>query len=329
MIPSNKKPFFSLILPTYNVELYIEKCIKSILNQSYKNFEVIFVDDCGKDNSINIIKEWKKIDDRINIIQNPKNLGTFESRKKGFEAAKGNYIFFLDPDDSILPESLLKINKEINKSPSDLIIYGIEEINKTKKNYIIPKFKKNTVKKNILYILFNNIKNFHPGNAGKLYSHSLLKKTYEKLSYIEERLIYGEDQLLLFTAASLSKNLLIINDFFYCYNINQNSITIQKDYNSINIINKQLTTIINHIETVSNESEINKINKKKSIQKTKNKIINNLIYAKEIRNRYLIDPKTNKSLYFTSVKNVLKAQPNIKNLLRIIIYIFTFKKVKL
>ncbi len=114
-----------------------------------------------------------------------------------------------------------------------------------------------------MYKLFNKIKNFHPGTPGKLYSHSILKKTYNKLSYINEKLVYGEDQLLLFTAASLSKNLLIFPEVFYCYHVNPQSITVQNDYGSIKKINQQLNSIIKHIELISNEQEIKLLNKKK------------------------------------------------------------------
>ncbi|EGN6604575.1 glycosyltransferase family 2 protein, partial [Campylobacter jejuni] len=92
-------PKISIILPTFNVEKYIARAIESCINQSFKDIEIIIVDDCGSDKSINIAKEYAKKEERIKIIHNEKNLGTFATRNNGVKHSNGEYLMFLDPDD--------------------------------------------------------------------------------------------------------------------------------------------------------------------------------------------------------------------------------------
>ncbi|MFK0508330.1 glycosyltransferase family 2 protein [Campylobacter jejuni] len=92
-------PKISIIMPTFNVEKYIARAIESCVNQSFKDIEIIIVDDCGSDKSINIAKEYAKKDERIKIIHNEKNLGTFAARNNGVKHSNGEYLMFLDPDD--------------------------------------------------------------------------------------------------------------------------------------------------------------------------------------------------------------------------------------
>jgi len=92
-------PFISIIIPAYNVEKYIARCLDSTINQTLANIEIIVVDDCGKDKSIDIAKDYAKRDCRIKIIHNPRNLGLFWTRISGEKEARGEYILALDSDD--------------------------------------------------------------------------------------------------------------------------------------------------------------------------------------------------------------------------------------
>ena len=87
-------PKISIILPTFNVEKYIARAIESCINQSFKDIEIIVVDDCGSDKSIDIAKEYVKKDERIKIIHNEENLGTFAARNNGVKAAGGGILCF-------------------------------------------------------------------------------------------------------------------------------------------------------------------------------------------------------------------------------------------
>jgi glycosyltransferase involved in cell wall biosynthesis len=90
----------SIILPVYNVECCIIKCINSLLNQTLKNIEIILINDGSTDNTINILKYYSKLDTRIKVV-NKNNGGVASARNLGVTLAKGKYIDFVDPDDFI------------------------------------------------------------------------------------------------------------------------------------------------------------------------------------------------------------------------------------
>lgn len=111
-----KKDLISVIIPVYNVEKYIKKCVLSLVSQTYENCEFIFVNDGTKDNSMNILNEIK--DKRIKII-NQKNQGVSVARNNGLDSAKGEYIVFLDADDYVSNDYIEYLYKLVKKDDSD------------------------------------------------------------------------------------------------------------------------------------------------------------------------------------------------------------------
>jgi len=107
---TSKQPRVSIIMPAYNAELYIEQSILSVLNQTYKNFELIVINDFSTDNTLKIIQKYSLIDNRITLINNSENLGVVHSRNKAIDFATGTYIAFLDSEDLWLP---FKLDKQI------------------------------------------------------------------------------------------------------------------------------------------------------------------------------------------------------------------------
>ena len=100
-------PAVSVIIPMYNAENYISDCLDSILNQTFKDFEVIVVNDCSLDNSGAIAESYlEKFGGRLKIYDNKKNLGAGSTRNKGLTLSRGDYIFFIDSDDFITPTAL-------------------------------------------------------------------------------------------------------------------------------------------------------------------------------------------------------------------------------
>lgn len=95
----------SIITPNYNGGAYIEATIKSVISQTYTNWELIIVDDCSSDDSLSVIEKYRN-DDRIHLLKHEKNSGVIVSRNYGISQAKGRYIAFLDSDDVWLPEKL-------------------------------------------------------------------------------------------------------------------------------------------------------------------------------------------------------------------------------
>lgn len=105
------EPLVSIITPVYNAEIFLSETIKSIQNQTYENWELLLVDDCSKDNSAKIIKEFQISDDRIKYIKLEKNSGASVSRNTGIKNAKGRFIAFADSDDLWETEKLkIQIN---------------------------------------------------------------------------------------------------------------------------------------------------------------------------------------------------------------------------
>ncbi len=114
-------PKFSIIVPVYNVEKYIEKCLNSIFNQSFKDYEVIVVNDGTKDNSMDIVNKFD-----VKVI-NQKNQGLSEARNSGVKAAHGDYLVFIDSDDYIEKDLLKNINKSLENNP-DVVRYQVKDI---------------------------------------------------------------------------------------------------------------------------------------------------------------------------------------------------------
>jgi glycosyltransferase involved in cell wall biosynthesis len=130
----------SIITPNYNGAIYIASAIQSVINQTYTKWELIIVDDCSTDNSVNIIKEYIDKDERIKLFQMPQNNGLPAiPRNFGIEKAKGDFIAFLDSDDIWLPEKLQKqINLALEKDAA--VIYSYYEKfddNKFRNNRIV------------------------------------------------------------------------------------------------------------------------------------------------------------------------------------------------
>lgn len=92
-------PKVSIVIPVYRVEKYIETCLETLQNQTLEDLEFIFIDDCGGDSSLETIERYAESDSRIKVIRNPENMGAGRSRNRGIDAATGEYIAFLDPDD--------------------------------------------------------------------------------------------------------------------------------------------------------------------------------------------------------------------------------------
>lgn len=104
---------FSIIISIFNAQKFVAKALQSAINQSYENIEIICVDDASKDKSVEIAKEFAMSDSRIKILQNPQNLGTFATRNIGALNAKGEYLLFLDADDTLELNACEKIHNAI------------------------------------------------------------------------------------------------------------------------------------------------------------------------------------------------------------------------
>lgn len=111
----------SVILPVYNVELWIDDCISSLKKQKLLGLEFIFIDDCSTDNSMRPVEAWAEEDERVRIIRNPQNMGSGHSRNAGIDAARGEYYSFIDPDDLISDDFYELLYSKATETGCDII----------------------------------------------------------------------------------------------------------------------------------------------------------------------------------------------------------------
>lgn len=113
----NRKPLVSVLMTAYNRERFIADAIESVMSSSYENWELIIVDDCSTDKTIEIAREYEKKDNRITVYLNEKNLGDYPNRNKAAEYATGDYIKYLDSDDIIYPHGIEMLVSALEKFP--------------------------------------------------------------------------------------------------------------------------------------------------------------------------------------------------------------------
>ena len=119
-------PKVSIIVPVYNVEKYLRQCLDSVLNQTFQEFEAICINDGSTDSCAQILDEYAKKDSRIKVITQD-NKGLSEARNTGLKHVQGDYVFFLDSDDSIHPQCLDICHSFIQKDNADMVSFHFSE----------------------------------------------------------------------------------------------------------------------------------------------------------------------------------------------------------
>ncbi len=135
-------PKVSVIMPAYNSEQFIEEAIRSVLEQTERNLELIVIDDGSSDSTCEIIENLAKTDSRIRFLKNPKNIGCADTRNRGFAECRGEYIALLDSDDVWYPDKLEKQLELAEKSGADIVYCSYAIVDETGKqicsDYIVP-----------------------------------------------------------------------------------------------------------------------------------------------------------------------------------------------
>ena len=121
------KKLTSIIVPAHNSEATIARCIDSIIMQTFSNFEAIIIDDGSTDQTVEIIKSYQLKDSRIKLTQT-RHCGVSAARNRGLECAQGEYIYFMDSDDTIEPYALQVMQQCLNKNNADIAIFNINFI---------------------------------------------------------------------------------------------------------------------------------------------------------------------------------------------------------
>lgn len=205
---------FSIIVPVYNVEKYLDKCLASISEQTFKEFECIVVDDGSSDNSNDIIDRYVNKDQRFKVIHQ-KNMGISAARNAGLAIAQGDYIAFVDSDDYISNEYLEKFALKIANTDADIVICGfIEVLKDSQKTVCFEAPSTEVIKQNILADIWPS----YPWN-----------KCYKKYLFENIRFPVGkifEDLLTIPEVCLNAHKIVCIPEKLYYYNRqNFNSIT--------------------------------------------------------------------------------------------------------
>lgn len=209
----------SIIIPVYNCEKFLNKCLDSIISQTYKDYEVILIDDKSKDNSLSILKEYEEKYSNFHVYENEVNSGPGESRNKGFDMAKGEYIMFIDSDDYIESNTLEDAISTAKKYNADIVRYdfsrSISNIEYADRK-LYPKLKEKekivNFNKEDYYILET------AGPCNKLFKRELIGDTKFPKG------IYFEDLPFVISNILKAKKIVYLNEVLYRYRFNPKSI---------------------------------------------------------------------------------------------------------
>ena len=239
-----KETLLSVIIPVYNVMNVLDKTISNILKQTYKNIEIILVDNNSKDDSFKYIKEIEKKDNRVKAIKEEKQ-GPSYARKAGFLNSTGDYIMFCDSDDYLKENAVYNFVNEIKESNADIVIGNYIEINqnreviKTKKGVFWDKNIENLKdKKELIFV--------KPALWNKIFKKDLIKEKF----FIESKI--GEDMVITLSAMMLSKKVKYIDKDIYEYAISDDGLS-----NSVTAINLlDIITTVDELRNISKNNEV-------------------------------------------------------------------------
>lgn len=218
-------PVFSVIVPIYNVEAYLEKCIDSILGQSFTDFELLLIDDGSPDGCPAICDAYVAKDPRVRVIHKP-NGGLVSARNTGIHAAIGEYICYVDGDDWIAPDLLETVYaKGIHEHETDMVIFGIVKKFADHDEEIISDlpeglYSKKYLKESICpHMMYDDSKSFckgliFPAACNKVYRRELLLQHCCK----DERIRMGEDNAFVYECVWYANSIYISNRILYYYN---------------------------------------------------------------------------------------------------------------
>ncbi len=221
------KGLLSIIIPVYNMEKYLERCLESVINQSYKNIEIIIINDGSTDNSHQIIKNYSAKYNNINYINLQNNRGLGNARNCGLDSAKGEYVTFIDSDDWIDSNFYMTIINNIKKYNLDIAVAGIVNEYDDRKAYtyrykypfdnqITGKFALNLLIKSTNQDIY-----ITPIVNNKVYKRTLIESLH--LRFIENN--YNEDDIFSFLLIREARKIGVVKDTYYHYYQRSSSIT--------------------------------------------------------------------------------------------------------
>lgn len=303
----------SIIVPVFNVEKYLDRCITNIINQSYSNIEIIIINDGSTDNSLDICNKYKKIDNRI-IVINQENQGLSAVRNKGIDIATGEYILFVDSDDILNVDLLKNIESLLNKE-NDVICFQHSINDSMECTYLDIEDKLKLSGEDFLELLYEKNKMFCV-----VWKYCYRKEFLDenKLKF-HEGIIYEDEE---WNTIMLCKAKSVIFRDFVGYNYFSRG-------GSITTSNKNINSYLSKIKVAININKFiqeNEIKNKRLLKKIKQKIysffVKNSIYILKYSDNY-----DEVNLIINNIK-VIKNCSSIKQFILGIIFIFYILKME-
>lgn len=230
--------YFSVIVPIYNTDKYLRECLDSIINQTYKNFELILVDDGSTDLSGEICDEYAAKYDFVKVIHQ-ENKGVSAARNAGIEASRYEWISFVDSDDWIDPEMFKVLRQHISQNNADLYSFNMNMVDEYGQNGMarifsvenkVTEFRDEESKFDYFFSVLL------PGNAGNTVWERIFRKeiiTENNLRFISRETVYAEDILFVFQYMLFAEKIESISSILYNYRVRNDSLTNKVDKKSV------------------------------------------------------------------------------------------------
>ena len=219
----------SIIIPIYNCERYLRRCLESILVQTYRNLEILLIDDGSTDNSGFICDQYAEIDNRVRVFH-IKNAGVSNARNLGIEKARGEYIGFVDADDYIDFDMYEKLLEEAIRDDADMVFCGFKRF-ETEGEFITEKsgIEDFVKEKDLSHFIVANFNKTIMGAVWRI----LFKKVFVAKFHFETSIVLGEDLLFVLEAATNTSKISCISDapYNYFYQNSQNYLKYLKNNN--------------------------------------------------------------------------------------------------
>lgn len=239
----------SVVVPVYNAQKHLSRCVDSILTQTYQNIEIILVDDGSVDDSYKMCDDLANTDSRVKVIHK-ENAGAGMARNTALEVVSGDYVLFVDSDDYIALDTVKKCMDSVSKHNSDTVVFGYSFMSDDGK--VTPErinagrlcYDENDIKSDLLPSFFTLSKGFEVSVWGKLFSSKIIKD--HALRFLSEREIYSEDALFLLSYFPKSECASVVDEnlYFYCDNDTSISRVYQKQkQNKLSVFLQQALNI--------------------------------------------------------------------------------------
>ena len=223
----------SVIVPVYNTRQYLSACLNSILNQTYKNIEVVLVDDGSTDGSLEICMDYAKTDSRIIVVQQEHG-GLVEARKSGVKTSKGEYCIFVDSDDWIAEDLLETVLTLTDRGSVDIVNYNMRSVGNgcSDWTYTVPEgiyehVELEDIYKKMMFDFENECPSIIQSLCTKFMRRELL---WSSIKSEDPRITMGEDAAVVYKAMLMAKKIAVTHKVFYFYRIHEKSMCRIKVY---------------------------------------------------------------------------------------------------